>query len=197
MRMGARFVGGMVVGLGLGVLGLGCGKKKRDAAPAVSPAPAVSAAASVAPVVVSPAAVASPVPAEVDKVAGSPAPDLVCAGDCAEPANRIERPLYEASCNSAMARVKACRKHASFKALVEIRSTIAGLTRDVAYLCREMARDLYHPPLTDDEDAYQEFTYSDDLTGVELSALAATPEGDCAALAKVAGAISWPTEHGE
>ena len=206
MRMGAKFVGVMVVGLGVGVLGLGCGKKKRDAAPGVSPAvsaapaapaaPAASAAPSAAPATASVAPVASPAPAEVDRVAGSPAPNLDCAGDCDEPANRIARPLYETSCNGTLARVKACSKQASFKAL-ESRGTIVSLTKDVAYACREMARDLYHAPIGDDEDAYQELTYSDDLTGLDLAALAAAPEGDCAELAKVAAAITWPNEHGE
>lgn len=198
MRMGTKVVAVMVAGLGVGVLGLGCGKKKRDAAPAGSPAvsAAPSVAPSAAPATVSAAPVASAAPAEVDKVAGSPAPDPDCAGDCAVAENRMARPLYEASCNSTLARVKACRKHASFKAL-ENHDHIVDLTKEVAYICREMARDLYHAPLTEDEEAYQELTYSDDLTGKDIGALAAAPEGDCAALAKVAGAITWPTEHGE
>ncbi len=195
MRIGAKLAGVlMVVGLGVGVLGLGCAKKKRDAAPAASPA--LSAAPSVAPVAVSAAPAASPAPVEVDKVAGSPTPDQDCAGDCAVAENRMARPLYETSCNGTLARVKACSKHASFKAL-ESRDSIVALTKDVAYLCREMAHDLYHAPIPDDVDAYQELTYSDDLTGKDIAALAAAPEGDCAELAKVAGAITWPTEHGE
>ncbi|MCC6993001.1 MAG: hypothetical protein IT370_00090 [Deltaproteobacteria bacterium] len=197
MRVGAKFVGMvMVVGLGAGVVGLGCAKKKRDAAPATSPV--VSAAPSAAPATVSPGPVASPAPVEVEvaKVAGSPSPDQLCAGDCAVPANRMARPAYEASCEATLARVKACSKHAAFKAL-ESRDAIVTLTKDVDYACSEMASDLYHAPIPDDVDAYQELTYSDDLTGEEVGALAAVPEGDCAALAKVAGAIDWPTEHGE